>query len=261
MLYESYDTLPPGKQSGECAPCYEEHNAMLEITDYGVPDLNTSGMVETSVGTLLPIPFAYVQVWTRGLEPTNGGTVFPSEVLPPPSTAGRVARVIPPRLSSLEQEPTNGGTVCPSEVLPPAYTTGRVMRVIPPRLPPSAPEHVPTTITAVEDRAALHAPCCSGGGIAAQEGEMPHIVIGAHVNHLVDMACLTEFQKLENLIYLETGAQLIIAIISTISEIVESSRRGKGLPLKGNIGPRRGCMHGMHERIYSPSNPSGGVLM
>ena len=40
-LYESYDTLPPGKQSGECAPCYEEHNAMLEITDYGVPDLNT----------------------------------------------------------------------------------------------------------------------------------------------------------------------------------------------------------------------------
>ena len=46
---------------------------------------------------------------------------------------------------------------------------------------------------------------------------MPHIVIGAHVNHFVDMACLTEFQKLENLIYLETGAQLIIVIISTIS--------------------------------------------
>ena len=72
---------------------------MLEITDYGVPDLNTSGMVETSVGTLLPIPFADVQVWTRGLEPTNGGTVFPSEVLPPTYTTGRVARVIPPRLS------------------------------------------------------------------------------------------------------------------------------------------------------------------
>ena len=51
---------------------------MLEITDYGVPDLNTSVMVETSVGTLLPIPFANVQVWTRGLEPTNGGTVFQS---------------------------------------------------------------------------------------------------------------------------------------------------------------------------------------
>ena len=110
-LYESYDTLPPGKQSGECAPCYEEHNAMLEITDYGVPDLNTSGMVETSVSTLLPIPFADVQVWTRGMEPTNDGTVFPSEVLPPPSTAGRVARVIPPRLSSLEQEPTCRRTV------------------------------------------------------------------------------------------------------------------------------------------------------
>jgi hypothetical protein len=238
---------------------------MLEITDYGVPELNTSGMEETSVGTLLPIPFADVQVWTRGLEPTNDGTVFPSEVLPPPSTAGRVARVIiPPRLSSLEQEPTNGGTVCPSEVLPPAYTTGRVMRVILPRLPPSAPEYVPTTITAVEDRAALHAPCCSGGGIAAQEGEMPHIVIGSHVNHIVDMACLTEFQKLENLIYLETGAQLIIAIVSTISWIGKTSTlqgEEKAYPLKGNIGPRRGCKHGMHERTFAPSNPSGGVLM
>ena len=82
-LYESYDTLPPGKQSGERAPCYEEHNAMLEITDDGVPELNTSGLVETGVGTLLPIPFANVQVWTRGLEPTNSGTVCPSEDLQP----------------------------------------------------------------------------------------------------------------------------------------------------------------------------------
>ena len=40
---------------------------MLAITDYGVPDLNTSGMVETSADTLLPIPFADAQVWTRGL--------------------------------------------------------------------------------------------------------------------------------------------------------------------------------------------------
>ena len=175
---------------------------MLEITDYSVPDLNTSGMVETSVGTLLPIPFANVQVWTRGLEPTNDGTVFPSEVLPP------------------------------------AYTTGRVMRVILPRLQPSAPEYVPTTITAVEDRAALHAPCCSGGGIAAQEGETLYIVIGSHVSHLVDMACLTEFQKLENLIYLETGAQLIIAIISTISWIGKTlNLQGEenAYPLKANI--------------------------
>ena len=31
--YKSYDTSPPGKQSGERAPCYEEHNAMLGITD------------------------------------------------------------------------------------------------------------------------------------------------------------------------------------------------------------------------------------
>ena len=93
---------------------------------------------------------------------------------------------------------------------------------------------------------------------------MPHIVIGAHVNHLVDMACLTEFQKLENLIYLETGAQLIIAIVSTISWIGKMSTlqgEEKAHPLKGNIGPRRGCMHGMHERTFAPSNPSGGVLM
>ncbi len=74
-LYESYDTSPPGKQLGEGAPCDEEHNAMLEITDYGVPDLNTSGMVMTSADTLLPIPYANVHVWTRGLEPTNDGTV------------------------------------------------------------------------------------------------------------------------------------------------------------------------------------------
>ncbi len=59
---------------------------------------------------------------------------------------------------------------------------------------------------------------------------MLHIVIGSHVNHLVDMACLTEFQKLENLIYLETGAQLIIAIILFISTI---SWIGKTLTLQG----------------------------
>ena len=59
-LYMSYDTLPPGKLSGEGAPCYKEHNAMLGITDYSVPDLNTSWMVETSADTLLPIPFADV---------------------------------------------------------------------------------------------------------------------------------------------------------------------------------------------------------
>ena len=35
---------------------------MLGITDYCVPDLNTSGMVETSANTLLPIPFADEQV-------------------------------------------------------------------------------------------------------------------------------------------------------------------------------------------------------
>ena len=165
-LYESYDTSPPGKQSGEGAPCYEEHNAMLGISDYCVPDLNTSWMVETSADTLLPIPFADVQVWTRGLEPTNGGTVFPSEVLPPPSTTGRVERGIPPRFSSSAQEQSNGGTVCPSEVPPPAYTTGHVMRVIPPWLSSHAPEHVSTTTAVVKGCDALHAPYCSGSGLA-----------------------------------------------------------------------------------------------
>ncbi len=41
---------------------------------------------------------------------------------------------------------------------------------------------------------------------------MLHIVIGTLVTYLVDMACLTEFQKLAHLIYLETGAQLIFAV-------------------------------------------------
>ena len=202
-LYKSYDTSPPGKQSGERAPCYEEHNAMLGITDYCVPDLNTSGRVETSINTLLPIPFADVQVRTRGLEPTNGGTVFPPEVLPPPSTTGRVERGIPPRFSSSAQEQSNGGTVCPSEVLPPAYTTGHVMRVVPPWLSPPAPEHVSTTTAVVKDCAALHAPYRLGSGLGAQEGEMRHIVTKSLVIHLVDIVCLTESQKLAHLIYLE----------------------------------------------------------
>ena len=70
------------------------------IADYNVSDPNTAGMVRTNrVDDLLSAPSADVQGWTRGLEPTNGGTMFPSEVLPPASTIGRVARVIPPRLS------------------------------------------------------------------------------------------------------------------------------------------------------------------
>ncbi len=54
---------------------------MQVITDYCVPDLNTSGMVRTSVCDLLPVQSTDVKVWTQGLEPTNGGTVRPSEVL------------------------------------------------------------------------------------------------------------------------------------------------------------------------------------
>ena len=111
------------------------------IADYNVSDPNTAGMVRTNkVDVLLSVPSADMQEWTQGLEPTKGGTVCPSEVLPPASTTGRVARVIPPRLSSWDQEPTNGGTVFPSEVLPPASTTGRVARAIPPRLSPPAPD-------------------------------------------------------------------------------------------------------------------------
>ena len=70
------------------------------IADYNASDPNTAGMVRTNkVDVLLSATSADVQEWTRGLEPTNGGTVCPSEVLPPASTTGRVARVIPPRLS------------------------------------------------------------------------------------------------------------------------------------------------------------------
>ena len=70
------------------------------IADYNVSDPNTAGMARTNkVDVLLSAPSAEVQEWTRGLEPTNGGTVFPSEVLPPAFTTGRVARVIPPRSS------------------------------------------------------------------------------------------------------------------------------------------------------------------
>ena len=130
-VYESFYSAPPHEKS-RAEPYYEEDHEIQEITDYGVPDLNASGfsgMVRTSVCDLLPVPATDVKVWTRGLEPTNGGTVFPSEVLPPPSTTGRVARGIPPRFSSSAQEQSNGGTVCPSEVLPPAYTTVHVMRL------------------------------------------------------------------------------------------------------------------------------------
>jgi hypothetical protein len=33
-------------------------------------------MVKAKVGILLSTPFADLQAWTRGLEPTNGGTMF-----------------------------------------------------------------------------------------------------------------------------------------------------------------------------------------
>ena len=84
------------------------------IADYSVSDPNTSGMVRTNkVDVLLSAPFADVQEWTRGLEPTNGGTKFPSEVLPPAFTTGRVARVIALRLSPPVPDAWTG--ICVSE--------------------------------------------------------------------------------------------------------------------------------------------------
>ena len=185
---------------------------MLEITDYGVPGLNTSGMVKTSANTLLPIPFANVQYgpggWSRR---TVGLCSHPRSFHRHPQPAA--LRGVSPR--GYRHRNRSSRTVGlrahlrSLTVLSPAYTTGHVMRVVPPWLSPSAPEHVSTTTAVVKDCAALHAPYCSGSGLGAQEGVMLHIVIGSHVNHLVDMACLTEFQKLENLIYLETGVQLV----------------------------------------------------
>ena len=73
-VYESFYSAPPHEKS-RAEPYYEEHHEIQEITDYCVPDLNTSGMVRTSVCDFLPVPATDVKVWTRGLEPTNGGTV------------------------------------------------------------------------------------------------------------------------------------------------------------------------------------------
>ena len=88
--------------------------AWLGIADNNVSDPNTAGMVRTNkVEVLLSAPSADVQEWTRGLEPKNGGTVFPSEVLPPAFTTGRVARVIPPRLSPPALDAWTGICVLP----------------------------------------------------------------------------------------------------------------------------------------------------
>ncbi len=77
------------------------------------------------------------------------------------------------------------------------------------------------------------------------------IVIGFHVNHLVGMACLTEFQKLENLIYLETGAHCPTDHRDHIHNIVDrenvdSPRRGKCLPSEREHRTKKG----MYVLIY-----------
>ena len=85
---------------------------MREITDHGVQGFNMPGTMKTIVGAVLSVPFDDVQAWTRGLELTNGGTVFPSEVLPQAFTTGRVARDIPPRLSPSAPDACAGICIC-----------------------------------------------------------------------------------------------------------------------------------------------------
>ena len=102
-------------KSHHAAPHFEEHHAMWGIADYNVPDPNTSGMVKAKVGVMLYTPFADVQAWTRGF----GGTMFPSEVLPPASTIGRVARDIPPRLSPPAPDAWAGICVCETPSIQP----------------------------------------------------------------------------------------------------------------------------------------------
>jgi hypothetical protein len=47
-VYESFYSAPPHEKS-RAEPYYGEHHEIQEITDCGVPDLNTSGMMRTSV--------------------------------------------------------------------------------------------------------------------------------------------------------------------------------------------------------------------
>ena len=54
-VYESFYSAPSHEKS-RAEPYYEEHHEIQEITDYDVPDLNTSGMMRTSVCDLLPVP-------------------------------------------------------------------------------------------------------------------------------------------------------------------------------------------------------------
>ena len=60
-VYESFYSAPPHEKS-RAEPYHEEHHEIQEITDYGVPDLNTSGMMRTSVCDLLPVPATNVKV-------------------------------------------------------------------------------------------------------------------------------------------------------------------------------------------------------
>ena len=88
---------------------------------------------------------------------------------------------------------------------------------------------------------------------------MPHIVTGSPVNHLVDTACLTEFQKLEHLTYLETGAQPIIAVTSTLSWIGKrrlSKARKMPILTKGVKLPQwEMCTKGLIGRPLIPARP------
>ena len=88
---------------------------------------------------------------------------------------------------------------------------------------------------------------------------MLHIGTGSLVIHLVDMLCLTEFQKLEHLIYLETGAQPIIAVTSTLSWIGKrrpSKARKRPTLTKGVKLPQwEMCTKGLLGRPLIPAKP------
>ena len=96
-------------------------------------------MRTNKVDVLLSVPSADVQEWNRGLEPTNGGTVCPSEVLPSASTTGRVARVIHPRLSPPAPDAWKGISVletpstdlCTSKSLKGFYGVPPTMKMMP----------------------------------------------------------------------------------------------------------------------------------
>ena len=82
---------------------------------------------------------------------------------------------------------------------------------------------------------------------------MPYIVIRPLVIHLVGIACTTELQKLEHLIYMETGAQRIFAgHIHVIVDRKTSTLQGeeKTYPLRREHRTKEGGTY-LREKICS----------